>query len=249
MQKWRQKTSKIDAKTSQQPSKISSQAPPERLPKGCRKQARKANLWDYRIGSPNRPHEPPEGIQNLQNFVHFFTSFLHVFNGLLAPNMALKTSQNLSKIDVHVQVFLGALLTSDFHRKFVRKWIKPKSAEGIFAWELMQFVHFRHVQHHLKIRHDLHPNIVHVASQNHPKINAKTDPRGYRNLRRISKRFWKVLRCEDDVMLNPCWRPRCHKIQPKSMSEMGSQKGSKNVEQKKTTVVKLHGTNQQCYKL
>ena len=144
--------------------------------------------------------------------------------------MALKTSQNLSKIDVHVRVFLGALLTSDFHRKFVRKWIKPKSAEGIFAWELILFIHFRHVEDLLKIRHDLHPKNLHFASQNRPKIDAKTAPRGYRNLYRISKRFWKVLGCENDAMLGPCWRPRCHKIRQNSMSETRSKKRSKSDE-------------------
>ena len=49
---------------SKQP-KIPSRTPPERLPKGCRKQVRKAKLWDYRIervlGSQNDPLERPEG--------------------------------------------------------------------------------------------------------------------------------------------------------------------------------------------
>ena len=171
-----------------------------------------------------------KGVTKPLKFCSFFTSFLHDLNGLLAPNMVLKTSQILSKIDVHVRVFLGALLTSDFHRKFVRKWIKPKSAEGIFAWELILFIHFRHVEDLLKIRHDLHPKNLHFASQSRPKINAKTAPREHRNLYRISKRFWKVLGCENDAMLDPCWRPRCHKIRQNSMPETGSQKGSKNNE-------------------
>ena len=144
--------------------------------------------------------------------------------------MALKTCQNPPKIDVRVRVFLGALLTSDFHRKFVRKWVKPKSAEGIFAWELILFIHFRHVEDLLKIRHDLHPKNLHFASQNRPKIDAKTAPRGYRNLYRISKRFEKVFGCENDAMLDPCWRPRCHKIRQNSMSETGSLKWSKSDE-------------------
>ena len=144
------------------------------------------------------------------------------------PTLLPKAHKNPLQIDVHVRVFLGALLTSDFHRKFVWKWIKPKSAEGIFAWELILFVHFRYVQHLPKIRHDLHPKNFHFAFQNLPKINAKTAPRGYRNLRRISKRFWKVLGCENDAMLGPCWRPRCHKIRQNSMSETRSQKWSKS---------------------
>ena len=62
-----------------------------------------------------------KGIQKPSKFRSFLTSFLHDLNGLLAPNMVLKTSQNLLKIDVHVRVFLGALSTADFYRKFVRK--------------------------------------------------------------------------------------------------------------------------------
>ena len=45
IEKWRQKTSGIDAKTGQKPSKIPSRTAPERLPKGCRKQARKRIPW------------------------------------------------------------------------------------------------------------------------------------------------------------------------------------------------------------
>ena len=62
-----------------------------------------------------------KGIQKPSKNRSFFTSFLQDLHGLLAPNMALKTSQNPPKIDVHVRVFLGVLLTSDFHRKCVRK--------------------------------------------------------------------------------------------------------------------------------
>ena len=65
LQKERQKTSKIDAKTSQktQKSHLGHLLNASRM--GCRKQARKANLWDYRIegvlGPQNDPHERPEG--------------------------------------------------------------------------------------------------------------------------------------------------------------------------------------------
>ena len=135
--------------------------------------------------------------------------------------MAPKTHQHPLKIDVHVHVFLGSLLASDFHRKIVGKSIRPKSAEGIFAWELMLFVHFRHIGDLLKIRDDLRPKYFHFAPQNLPKIDAKTAPRGYRNLHRISKRFWNILGCENDAMLVPCWRPRRHKIARKWRFRIG----------------------------
>ena len=115
-----------------------------------------------------------------------------------------------------------------FSLKLCSKVNKAEERRRHFAWELMLFLHFRHVEDLLKIRHDLHPKNLHFASQNLPKTNAKTAPRGYRNLCRISKRFWKVLGCENDAMLGPCWRPRCHKIPQNSISETGSQKGSKN---------------------
>ena len=192
-------------------------------PKGVSETSSKSEPLGLYWGGFGCPRRPPwasrRASQNLEIFVQVFTSFLHDLSGLLAPNMVPKTHQNPSNINVHVRVFLGTLLASDCHRKFARKWIKPKSAEGIFAWELILFIHFRHVQDLLKIRHDLHPKNLHFASQNRPKIDAKTAPRGYRNLYRISKRFWKVLGCENDAMLDPCWRPRCHKIRQNSMSE------------------------------
>ena len=85
------------------------------------------------------------------------------------PTWFPKPTKIQTKIDVHARVFLGKLLTLDFHRNSVRQWIKQKSAERIFAWKLIWFIHFRHVGALLKIRHDLHPKNFHFASQNPPK--------------------------------------------------------------------------------
>ncbi len=116
--------------------------------------------------------------------------------------MTLQTHQIPPKIDVDIRVYLEALLTSKLHRNFVRKWTQPKSAESIFAGEVLLFLQVWHVEDLLKIQHDLHPKNFHFVSQKYCKIDAKTYPRGYRTLNHSSKQFCSDSGCENVA----CWR-------------------------------------------
>ena len=120
-------------KTIQNPVSDASWTPPEGVSETSSKTYSLVLIKQEGFGCPNRaPGASWMASKNLQNFVHFFTSLLHDSNGLLAPNMAPKTHPNPPKIDVHVRVFLGAFLTSDFPSKMCSKVNKAEERRRHF---------------------------------------------------------------------------------------------------------------------
>ena len=92
---------------------------------GVGNELEKGNLGIIELGGFGTPkidsRSTPEGFKKPSKFHSFFDIVSARFRGLLRPNMAPKIHQNPLKIDVDIGVYLGALLTSDFHRTFVRK--------------------------------------------------------------------------------------------------------------------------------
>ena len=119
----------------------------------------------------------------------------------------------------------------------------PRALKGFPVLQAKEFWSFHGFPYKTKKSQQKHPKNLHFPSQNPPQIVSKTGSRRHQNPQRFSTRFWCALEGQNGAMLEPCWRPRYHKIRPKSMSETRSRKWWKNVKKTPAPPEPLWPTN------